>query len=46
MIPFGLQKNLGLMHQPPKRLGVDDSINVPLKAGAKGAVHQWALPPP
>ena len=46
VIPLGLEKDLRLVHQPPKGLGVDDPVDVPLEAGPDRAGLHRALPSP
>ena len=43
MIPGG-EKDLGLVHQPPEGLAVDDPVSVPLKFGAERALFQRKIP--
>jgi len=45
MVPLRLEKDLGLVHQPAERLGVDDPVNVPLVAGADLAGFHGPLTP-
>ena len=46
VVPLRLQKDLGLVLEPPEGLGVDDPVDVPLEAGAGGTGLQRRLPPP
>ena len=36
VVPLRLEEHLGLVLEPPERLAVDHSVNIPLKAGAYG----------
>ena len=44
VVPLRLQKDLGLVHQPPEGFAVDDSVNVPLVAGAHVLLPGRLLP--
>jgi hypothetical protein len=46
MVTLRAEKNLRLVYQPPERLGVDDSVDVPLKAGPNGAGRNRPPTPP
>ena len=46
VVALGLEKDLGLMLQPPEGLGVHDPIHIPLKAGADGALLLRTGPAP
>ena len=46
VVPLGLEKDLGLVHQPPEGLTVDDAVDVPLKTGAQRALLLFPRPAP
>ena len=41
VVPFRLEKDLGLMHQPAEGFGVDDPVDIPLVTGADLAGGNW-----
>ena len=45
VVPLGEKKHLGLVHQPPEGVAVDDFIPVPLVGGANGAFLLRCVPP-
>ena len=46
VVPLRLEEHLGLMHQTPKGLGVENPVNIPLIAGSDLTGFHGALPPP
>ena len=46
MIPHRRQEHLGLVHQPPEGLTVDDPVPIPLVLGAQGGGVLGPLSPP
>ena len=45
VVALWLEKHLGLVLEPPKGLGVDDPVHVPLKRGANLTLRLWAGAP-
>ena len=46
MVPLWLEEHLGFLLQPAKRLGIDDTVGIPLEGGADGAFLLWVCPAP
>ena len=45
VVPLRLEEYLGLVHQPPKGLGVHHPVHIPLKTGAHGTGRDVHRPP-
>ena len=46
VIPFVDHEHLGLVLQPPERLGVDDAVPIPLELGTQLVWFHRVVPPP